>query len=316
MAITLVNALAFAADSAHDIAGVKADRIAHRWVEQALLRLWRSHLWSWYGATRHYVLDAQEETGVGETVTLTEGGGTAVIAGGVWPAKYVTQKWQVLFGGDGVKAFTFASLSGDTLTATFDTGQVWSQDTTAAGTYSASRNRYDLPDDFTRKNELLLHLDLQMPVRPVDAARFDEIAASEPGVRSGQPRIYTVRDDDLWIWPSPGSTMRPSLLLSYHRMITIPAQGADGATVLDWPGEHEDVFRLAVEVEAARHQGKAAQIPLEMCLPEFERALSSVKAMDTERASENRGMSPGGSWGGMAGGRPIIPYIGIAPGGT
>ena len=281
-------------------------------MEQALLRLWRSHLWSWYGATRPYALDAQES---GTGVTLTEGVSTAV-KGTAWASKYVSQKWRILFSGDGVKDFTFASLDGPATTATFDTGLVWTQDTTAVATYTAARNRYDLPDDFTRKNELLLHLDLQMPIRPVDSARFDELSASEPGVRSAQPRVYTVRDDDLWIWPAPGPDHRPSLLLSYHRMVTIPAQGASGATVLDWPGEHEDVFRLAVEVEAARHQGKAAQIPLEMCLPEFERALSSVKAMDTERASENRGMSPGGSWGGMAGGRPIIPYIGIAPGGT
>ena len=313
---TLVNALAFASDCAHDITGVKADRVAHRWVEQALLRLWRSHLWSWYGATRHYVLDAQEEIDSGDTVTLTEDASTAVIAGDTWPAKYVTQKWRILFSGEGAKDFTFSAIDGPATTATFDTGQVWSQDTTAAATFTASRNRYDLPDDFTRKNELLLHLDLQMPIRPVDPARFDELSASEPGVRSAQPRVYTIRDDDLWVWPSPGSAMRPSLLLSYYRMVTIPAQGASGATVLDWPTEHEDVFRLAVEVEAARHQGKAAQIPLEMCLPEFERALSSVRAMDTERAGENRGMSPGGTWGAMAGGRPVVPYIGIAPGGT
>lgn len=314
MALTLGGALQFAADCAHDASGVKTDRVAHRWVEQALLRLWRSALWSWYGATRHYVLDAQESD---DQITLTEGGSTAVITASTWPSKYVTQKWRILFGGESSKDFTLASIDGPATTATFDTGQVWSQDSVAGtGTFTASRMRYDLPDDFTRKNELLLHLDLQAILKPVDPAEFDRLAALNPGVRSGQPQVYTIRDDDIWVWPSPGSEHRPSLLLSYYRMVTIPAQGAASATTLDWPSEHEDVFRLAVEVEAARHQGKAAQIPIDVCLPEFERALSSVKAMDAERAGDLRGVSPAGSWAGRAGGRPIIPYIGIAPGGT
>ena len=309
---TLTSALQFAADSAHDMAGVKANRVGHRFVEQALLRLWREHPWSFYGSQRDYVLDA-EETGSG--VTLTEGASTA-LAGSAWASKYLTQFWRILFDGEGAKDFVLASVDGPGTTATFSTGQVWTQDSTAAATYRASRLRYDLPDDFVHQAEMLWHHELQMPVKSVTPVQFDKLRQTQPGYRSSQPQAYTIRGQDLWVWPSPGEGgYRPSLTLTYKRMVTVPAFGADGATVLDWPDAHMDLLRLAIEVEAARYQGKAAQIPMDTCWPEYQRALSSAKSIDNERTREDRAVGPGSSGRGGWPGRPIVPYLGVAPGG-
>jgi hypothetical protein len=296
------------------MAADKADRLAHRWVEQALLRIWRAHPWSFYEAQRRYTLDAEED-GSAATVTLTEGASTAV-KGTAWASKYVTQFWRILFSADTSKDFVIASLDGPGTTATFNTGQVWTADTTSAATYRASRMRYDLPDDFARKATLLWNIDLQCEVPPLSPTELMRRHLAQPAYRSSQPQNYAILDNDLWLWPIPGEGgLRPSLELVYVRAVTIPALGADpGTTILDWPDDHLDILRLAIEVEAARAQGKAAQIPMEMCLPEFERAIASARAIDTERADTARAMSLR-MGGGAAGGRPIIPFIGNIRGG-
>lgn len=283
MALTLADLRQYAYDAAYDMADTKADRLALGWINQALEFLWRRHPWTYYQQTQQITLDP-EETGTDAQVTA---GANTVVRGSTWTAKYATEGWDLqLTGVDYL--YRIASIS--TVTATLETGQKWTGATGTGVAYTLSRSRYALPDDFTQKNLLVWDLLTRAPVLPKTTAEFDLIKHAVPNHRDSQPRYYTLRGDGkIEFYPAPGSSYAV-VQLTYVRKPTYFTSDSLSTEVVDWPDEHGHLLKLAIEAQAARFQGEAAQVPYDKVLYELNREIAMVRAVDEAQAGENLSM--------------------------
>ena len=290
MAITVGQAKQYAVDACYSMTGTLADEIAVRFLRQALQRLSRAHPWTHYAKRQRITLDPEEDG----TATVAAGGTTITsvttdAAGGVnWPSKYAetSEAWDIILAADTAKAFRFATVA--TTTGTLATGQKWTAAAVTAGAFTARRFRYSLPDDFTRGHQRIQDLTTFWEVEYVPPATFDAIRTWNANYGASQPEIYTLRDNGyIEFFPAPGSSYGV-VELSFTRKPTLPTTATTVGTSVDWPEDLEALLYLAIEVEAARWQGKAAQIPYAICAPELERAIGQARAMDTDRGRRDR----------------------------
>jgi hypothetical protein len=103
------------------------------------------------------------------------------------------------------------------------------------GTY-----KYTLPANFLRVQDIVYEL-LSTRLRPVDQQQFDLTA---PALVSGPPQIYTLYQNQLWLYPSPNSA--DSLLMRY--MKGPPALVSDS----DVPLLNQDYLQLLADYALAR----------------------------------------------------------------
>ncbi|HEV3094991.1 MAG TPA: hypothetical protein VGY30_10810, partial [Solirubrobacteraceae bacterium] len=103
------------------------------------------------------------------------------------------------------------------------------------GTY-----KYPLPEDFLRVQDVVYEL-LATRLRPVDQQQFDLTA---PALVSGPPEIYTLYQNQLWLYPGPNSS--DPLLMRY--MKRPPTLVADS----DVPVLNQDYSQLLIDYALAR----------------------------------------------------------------
>lgn len=295
MPILLSSARQYATEVAYDMADDKADRLANRWIRQALQHLWRVHDWRHYVATQDLTLEPQVDGD--DDLNVTEGSPT-VTRDTNWDATWVTEEWDLIVPTDARRVFSLSAVA--TTTGTLGTGQLWTGDTANDLEYVLSRYRYDLPDDFIKRALLVQTLSNWASLSYVPPEDFDRLRVTYPGRRGSPPEVFTIRGTagslKIDFFPAPGEDYEP-LRLTYIRKPTLPEVDDDGGDSVDWPEEHEDILHLAIEVQAARVQGEAAQVPMNICGPELERALASARSIDTLKGAPPRrlGLTFGGA---------------------
>lgn len=289
MTITLTAARQRCQFLGNDGADTKAALVHMFWIRAALQRLWHAHDWAHYKATQRLTFDVEE---AGTNLTATQDGSTFV-RGSTWTAKYLSQLWDCHVSGESNMAFQFSLIA--TVTATLATGQKWLQATTATASYTMTRFRYSLPDDFVRRLTNLEDLSTHLPIYYRSPVEFDRIRNREP-VRRGRPELFTVRAGYLEVFPGPDS-IRRAAQYSYMRKPTLPADADVGATIVDWPEEYADVFWKALSFECSEWLGAEARIPVARAELAYENALKATKSQDSKIVEKDEQfMLGGGNW--------------------
>lgn len=289
MAILLSSARQYAVEVAYDMADEKADRLANRWIRQALQRLWRLAEWRHYLAETRITMDPEE---TGSDLNVTQGS-AAITRDTDWPAKYVSEAWDLKVNADSQKVYSLSAIGTPATGATLGTGQVWTGATATDLAYVASRYRYAMPGNFIRRALLVVELETWRPLSYLDPREFDYRRIVEPARRGERPLFFTLRGTasglSIDLFPAAGDDYR-SLHLTYVRKPTLPELADDGSDSVDWPEEYEDLFHRAIEVEAARVQGEAAQVPYKIALPEFLEAVKSARGLDAIKGYQPQAM--------------------------
>jgi hypothetical protein len=289
MAILLSDARQYCADVAYDMADEKADRLINRCIAQAIERLWREHTWLHYYATTRITLTPEV---TGTDLDVTEGS-SSISRDSAWSTDYVTQAWDLIIAEDGAKVYSISAVGSPTTNATLGTGEVWTGETGTNLSYTLSRYRYPVPDDFIRRAELVQELESWGELRYLTPAEFDYQRHTYPGRRGSRPEYYTLRGTaaglSIDFYPAAGDDYR-TVQITYTRKPTLPEEDDAGATEVDWPEEYRNLLWLAIEVEVARIQGEAAQVPYALCKPELNEALRSAKALETDKGHQRRTM--------------------------
>jgi hypothetical protein len=100
--------------------------------------------------------------------------------------------------------------------------------------------KYTLPEDFLRVQDIVYEL-LSSRLQPVDQQQFDLTA---PALVSGPPEIYTLYQNELWLYPGPDST--DPLLMRYMQR---PAALVNDTDV---PALNQDYLQLLADCALAR----------------------------------------------------------------
>jgi hypothetical protein len=100
--------------------------------------------------------------------------------------------------------------------------------------------KYALPEDFLRVQDIVYEL-LSSRLRPVDQQQFDLTA---PALVQGPPVIYTLYQNQLWLYPGPNST-DPLLMRYMQRPALLVADG-------DVPTLNSDYYQLLTDYALAR----------------------------------------------------------------
>lgn len=285
MPITLGEARQLAIDSAWNMADETADRLADRWIREALEDLWTRRDWKHFLALERITLDVEEGDGL-DDLTVTQDSGAISRTSGNWLAKYVDYSWDLLVEDDDSLAFQLGALGAPATNATLATGQEWLQASGATKAYVLARWRYDLPQNFVRRLCVVEVLPGLFPVKYVTPAELDRTRAAYPHTRSLMPEIYTVRGAFLEVWPALG-TERRAIQLTYQRKPTYHADDDDDADELDWPAEYRALLHAAIRWRASASPS-VGEAPYALALREYEAALARYESVDGKMTQRRR----------------------------
>lgn len=274
MTITLSDLRQHCSDLAHEAADTKAARVRMTWIRGALSRLHMAHDWKWFYATQRIALDPEE---TGTDLDVTQDANTFV-RDSTWTSKYASQLWDCMAANDTTQAFQFASIA--TVTATLATGQYWQQSTDTNTSYTMSRWRYSMPDNFVGRIMAVEDIHGYRKLRHLIVSDFDRQRNRFPH-RRGQPEYFTVRDPRyLEVHPGNDSTRR-ALQVTYLRTVTLPADADVDGTTVDWPSEYVEVMYKALALEAAIWLGQASKIPYPVAKQEYDESLKRATSRDS-----------------------------------
>lgn len=277
MAITLQTIKQFISDNANSMADTAASRVMDRIVQDTLLLLGREHEWSFLRVRERFVTAPPES--FTNVVNATQDSGVFVLSTGAWLSKYVTQKWELVVEGAADQPYTASALStttnaNDTWTST--TGQAWTNATATGLDATLYRTRYQT----TNKIKRLVAARLLGPTR-VDLPVFNRDEFEELSrlftQSTGQTReVVAIDPTEVAVFPLPDQ--RYDVELDMVRKITVPAEGADDATELDWPDEMQDLLRAAIRMQLIERLGdEAVTFDAPMASSRYQRLLSGYK---------------------------------------
>jgi len=174
---------------------------------------------------------------------------------------------------------TFELESVDDTTAEMVDGHVWVEDTTTTGDYTFRRHIFPLPDD-AKKVELVQVMQSTCELAYLQPFAFDAERLAAPTLTGAEPRVYTLRANNIEVWPLAGDTY-VTLLLTYLRQAPTYTTDDVGTTVADWREEWSDLLFAAIRLEAAITQGKNSPCPYQIALHEYDAMLKEYKSEDS-----------------------------------
>ena len=278
MAITLGDLRTFCAEIASpDSSGATADREFMVWINSATMRVFADNDWDKILHTRVINLLPQE---TGTALVVTQDSTAVTETNSALLEKYVTDEWDLIVDGESSQVFELGTFT-STSAGAFRDGDEWIE---ASGTksWTAVKTKYDLPDN--AKNVLRVQL-LQnggFPVKYLPHNEYDMHKAHNPTQTGGDPRVYTLRNNKIEIYPHPGAT-RKKLGISYRKGPTVLADAALDAVEIDWDEEWKDLLYKAIQLEAAITQGKGAPVPYPLAKTAYEDRLKQYRGLDGNR---------------------------------
>ena len=289
--VVLSDLLTFAGEIASpDSSGATATREFIYWINAALARLYAEQSWNHtLGVAKITILP--EEAGTAFAVVK----GAATFTATSVAEKYLDELWDLHSDDEPDQSFRI-SFRSDAGNGTFRDGGLWIQDNVAAGAITWRKTLYDLPENAKEiySVRLMQTRDALVGVIP---HKFDLYKIEQPK-EVGFPRIYTLRDNKIEIWPAP-TTDYYSLTISYRKAPARYTTATVTTTELDWPQEWEDLIQKAIQVEAAITLGEDSPIPYPLAKSEFEERLENYKALDSKKDTPSGPMdlnlpAPGG----------------------
>lgn len=277
----LVDLRRHVADYTSDMADGKADRVILGLVNAALQELYAEHRWERF--KKRATIDLDVGVAVAALV-VTQDSAVVTGAAGDFLTKYYEEGWDLKITDDDTVLYRLAEKPSSPTTARLDKAWI-----ATGGTKTATwlRSTYPLPDGFQTIRELQLsssknYLALLAP-DVFDAERFD--TPTETGV----PRVYTVRETTLEVWPPlPTTGTRERIMLSYDRRPELFTSSSHADSVVDFDDQHRGLLLAALDVQiATRHRGQT-QLDLGAALTRYQRLLSIAKGHDAQRVQVAR----------------------------
>lgn len=263
----------YAIDQMSDAADGKALRIVTRAINAALEQCSNAHEWSFYRDQTTVPIEAVV-TGAALGVVLASD--VFTLTAELWHQKYVDDGWELLVTGESGVLFRFAALTGATVARMT---QAWVQATDTVTAYTVMRSVYDLPDDTIGLYEVRLASDRRilpsLTPSDFDSRKFDQLG------QTGSPIWYTVRGDELEVWPA--STSADTLLLSRRRAPARVYDVSPDTTAIDWPDRFESVLLRAVDVQIVTTMRASTQLEPSLVLGAYQQALGRAKDQDGAR---------------------------------
>lgn len=269
MAITVGTLRTFCEEQASpDLAGGTADREFMKWINSALVRLYKAAPWDRLVREEKRLIYPQEKfTAV---LGLTQASLAVVVSAGALLAKYVSERWELAVDGYDRGTFELAAMAVGGLTGTLRTGDEWpnATSTTLTGYFLNTRFALPLAKNVTRVQVV----ESGLPVTLLTPTQFDKQRDLWGTGHGSDPRFCTFRRGVLEVWPHPGENYR-KLSVTYQLAFTRIADTALDADTVEWDEEQQDLLEKAILVEAAITQGEAAVVPYVVALREYENAL-------------------------------------------
>ena len=269
MAITVGTLRTFCEEQASpDSSGGTADREFMKWINSALVRLYKAAPWDRLMREEKRLIYPQEV--VTAVLGLTQASLAITRSTGTFLAKYVTERWELQVTGYDKGTFELSAIGTPATSATLRTGDEWPNATTAVATGYFLNTRLALP---LAKNVTRVQVvETGSPVTLLTPTQFDRQKDLAPSGRGSDPRFCTFRRGVLEFWPHPGENYR-KLSITYHLSFTRLADAAADADTVEWDEEQQDLLEKAILLEAAITQGESAVVPYVVALREYENAL-------------------------------------------
>jgi len=149
--------------------------------------------------------------------------------------------------------------------------------------------KYPLPEDFLRVQDIVYEL-LSTRLKPVDQQQFDLTA---PALVQGPPEIYTLYQNQLWLYPGPNST-DPLLMRYMQRPPTLVADS-------DVPVLNQDYLLLLTDYALARAFAAEDDIEASQFWQGKYEKDRDAYASDVQDRMDDRPRLISGTWGGSRG---------------
>ena len=268
--------LTFAGEVASpDSSGATATREFVYWINAALARLYAEQSWNHtLGVAKITIVPEEAATGI-----AINKGAVAFTIGSDLLAKYVDDKWDFHIDAEPDQSFRVQTKV-DADNGVMEAQDIWIQANLSGGTGSWHKTVYDLPDNAKEIYSVRL-MQTRDQLVGVIPHKFDVYRIEQPK-EVGFPRIYTLRDNKIEIWPAPSSDYY-SLTISYRKAPARYTTATATTTEIDWPQEWEDLVQKAIQVEAAITLGEDSPIPYMLAKSEFEERLENYKALDSKK---------------------------------
>lgn len=285
---TLADLKQYVADNAADMADGKANRVILRHVNNALRRVHAAHAWSFYRGRAQIALEVAE---TGSALTCTNDSAELSLATGseIFKAKYLSDEWDLVVTVEDDLVFRLSEIL-TPKTARLATGQKWIGTTASSLAYTWRRSVYALPEGTTKVRQAQLatsRVDLTY-LSPPD---FDRYKLDLP-TDSGEPDVFTLRGEDLELWPTLGSTdTRQTLQISYDRQPTAFSSAAPDNAPIDFDPRFMDLMERALDMEIVTHHRGSTTLDPGAVARAYEERLQTHKASDEGRVPASGNMS-------------------------
>lgn len=275
----------YCTDMASDMADGKAARMITRHVNAALEQVASSHEWSFLRDRAQVALEAPA-TGV--ALGVVQGSDLFTLTGEVWLQTWIDEKREVLVDGEEGILFRFDALQS---AAVARMTQEWIAATDATTSYTVLRGTYPLPANTSVVTEVRLADSRQILV-PLSPEEFD-FRKQESVTLQADPIYYTVRGDELEVWPTPEEAK--VLLLSRKRVPALVVDASPDTTLIDWPDRFGSLLYRALDVQIVTNHSKSTSLEPSLALAAFQAALARAKETDGGRQPGPRHFTLGGS---------------------
>lgn len=282
----------YAVDHAGDSADAKSVREITRWINAALRVCANAREWSFLrdvvsitltpGVAGSYLGVTQDSDQLTLDAAQTE----------VFKQAWVDQQRILLIEGAEPQHYTISTILTPRL-ARLTSGQTWVADTDTAATYTVVRSLYDLPENTRQVHEVRL-ASTRAILAPYTVTDFAFLKLSE-ATSTGSPTHYTIRGDQIEVWPPLPTGDADQLLLTRTRLPTPVTDTSLPTTTIDWPDSMADLLERAVDVEIVAKCGATSMLNPQLALASFGEAMGRYKATDgvRQQRATSFGWSPG-----------------------
>ena len=263
----------YCTDMASDMADGKAARMITRHVNAALEQVASSHEWSFLRDRAQIALEAPA---TGSALGVVQGSDQFTLTGEVWLQTWIDEKRELLVSGDDGILFRFDALLSPTVARMT---QEWVEATDTVTTYTLLRGIYPLPANTSVVTEVRL-ADSRQVLVPLSPEEFD-FRKQEQVTTQADPLYFTVRGDELEIWPTPEEAKM--LLLSRKRVPALVTDASPDTTLIDWPDRFGSLLYRALDVQVVTNHAKSTSLEPSLALAAFQSALARAKDTDGGR---------------------------------
>lgn len=269
----------YVVDQAADMADGKASRQTTRILNAALRAVAHAHDWSFYRDRQVIALDV----GVaGSYLAVTQGSREFTLDSTqteVFLQTWVDEGREFLVTGDSGILFTIDHLVGPFMARMH---QEWVEATDTVTTYTVLRSKYDLPATTVKLWEVMLSSSRQILVE-LTPADFD-FRKLEQISTTGDPLYYTVRGDQIEVWPALGSSSDPAALLISRQKLPALINDSDvDDTDVDWPDRLADLLERAIDVQVLQFFKASTTLDPALTIKSYGETLARYKSADGVR---------------------------------